>query len=103
MTQELLPIGSVVQLTESTALVMIAGYLPVNSEQQDSVWDYSGFKFPIGYTSDEELYCFNQEQIETVYSYGYRDIETDIFMSRLAAAIEQMNSKSAGGSEVEED
>ena len=86
MDKELLPIGSVVALKNSAALVMIAGYLAVTRANPEQVWDYSGFRFPIGYTSDEEIYCFNREQIEIVYAYGYRDIETDMFMGRLRQA-----------------
>lgn len=86
MDSELLPIGSVVALENSTALVMIAGYLAVTQSNPERVWDYSGFRFPIGYTSDEEIYCFNRSQIEVVYAYGYRDIETDMFMGRLKQA-----------------
>lgn len=86
MDKELLPIGSVVSLKNSNALVMIAGYLAVTRSDPERVWDYSGFRFPIGYTSDEEIYCFNCGQIEVVYAYGYRDIETDMFIGRLKQA-----------------
>ena len=89
---DLLPIGSVVQLSESTALVMIAGYLAVSQSAPEYVWDYSGFRFPIGYTDDEEVYCFNHNQIDTIYARGYHDIEEDIFMSRLTEARKQMES-----------
>ena len=97
MANALLPIGSVVQLSESTALVMIAGYLAVNQAAPERVWEYSGFRFPIGYTDDEEVYCFDHSQIETVYAYGYHDIEEDIFMSRLTAARNQMEADSGQG------
>ena len=103
MANELLPIGSVVQLSDSTALVLVAGYLAVNQSTPGYVWDYSGFKFPIGYTDDEEIYCFDHSQIETVYVRGYHDIEEDIFMSRLTAARTQLeesgraSESSAGG------
>lgn len=89
MNKELLPIGSVVALKNSTALAMIAGYLAVTQSDPERVWDYSGFRFPIGYTSDEEIYCFNHDQIETIYAYGYRDIEADIFMNRLKQASDE--------------
>lgn len=90
MAKDFLPIGTVVKLADSTALVMIAGYLPVARSRPDYVWDYSGFKFPIGYTDDEDLYFFDQTQIETIYAYGYRDIEQEVFMSRLNAARDQV-------------
>lgn len=83
MEKVFLPIGSVVHLENSTALVMIAGYLPVSQSHVNHVWDYLGFKFPIGYVDDETVYCFDHKQIETVYAYGYRDIEHDLFASKL--------------------
>lgn len=90
MAKDFLPIGTVVKLSNSTALVMVAGYLPVAQSRPDYVWDYSGFKFPIGYTDDEGLYFFDHSQIETIYSYGYKDIEQEMFMSRLNAARDQV-------------
>lgn len=96
MTNDFLPIGSVAQLKDSSALVMIAGYLPIRQTEPDRVWDYSGFRFPIGYTEDEEIYCFDQEQIEIVYAQGYWDIEEELFMSRLADARRQLAEQSAG-------
>ena len=86
MDKELLPIGSVVQLENSTALVMVAGYLPVAPSRPDYIWDYSGFRFPIGFTDNDAVYCFDHRQIQVVYAYGYKDIEEDIFMGKLMGA-----------------
>lgn len=88
MINDYLPIGSVVQLSDSTALLMIAGYLPVVPSRPDYVWDYSGFKFPIGCTDNEEIYCFDNSQIETVYAHGYIDVEQEFFISKLIDARE---------------
>lgn len=95
MANNFLPIGSVVQLAESSALVMVAGYLPIRQTQPDHIWDYSGFRFPIGYTDDESIYCFDQEQIETVYARGYQDIEEEIFTARLSGAQRQLTKQAA--------
>lgn len=81
--KELLPIGSVVHIKDSTSLVMVAGYLPISQKEPERIWSYSGFRFPLGFTNDDEVYCFNHDQIQRVYAYGYRDIEHDIFMERL--------------------
>ena len=97
MAREFLPIGTVVQLTDSTALVMIAGYLPVSQSRPDCVWDYSGFKFPIGYTDDEDIYFFNHTQIETIYAHGYKDIEQEMFGSRLVAIRDQVAERAKNG------
>ena len=66
MNYELLPIGKVVELKNSTIPVMIAGYLSVSKGNPDKLWDYSGFIFPIGYASDDEIYSFDHEQIDAV-------------------------------------
>lgn len=86
MARDLLPIGSVVQLENSTALVMVAGYLPVAPSRPNYVWDYSGFRFPIGFTDDDTVYCFDHNQVQVVYAYGYKDIEEEIFMGKLMSA-----------------
>jgi hypothetical protein len=86
MAKELLPIGSVVQLENSSGLVMIAGYLPVTPSRPDYVWDYSGFQFPLGYTDDDQVYCFDHKQIEIVYARGYQDIEEETFMNKVTEA-----------------
>lgn len=91
MAKEFLPIGSVVQLANSTALVMVSGYLPVVPERPGYVWDYAGFKFPIGYTDGDSVYCFDHGQIETVYAHGYKDIEEEIFMSKLMEIQDQVS------------
>lgn len=104
MEKDFLPIGSVVHLAGSTALVLIAGYLPATQAQADHVWDYLGFKFPIGYTDDESVYCFDHAQIETVYAYGYKDIEEEIFASKLPdmqeRALEQVQTSESEDGEV---
>lgn len=97
MAKELLPIGSVVQLANSTALVMIAGYLPVMPSRPDHVWDYSGFRFPIGFTDNDMVYCFDHGQIQVVYAHGYKDIEEEIFMSKLMDAQERAADMAASG------
>lgn len=101
MAREFLPIGTVVQLTGSTALTMIAGYLPVSQSRPDYVWDYSGFRFPLGYTDDEDIYFFDHTQIETIYAHGYKDIEQEMFASRLSAIRDQVTEKVKSGGKAE--
>lgn len=93
MAKDFLPIGSVVQLAGSDGLAMVAGYLPIMQSRPDHVWDYSGFRFPIGYTDDEGIFCFDHSQVKTVYAYGYMDIEEEIFSNRLASIKEQIEEK----------
>lgn len=102
MSKEFLPIGSVVQLTDSTGLVMIAGYLPISKRRPGYVWDYSGFRFPIGYSDDEDVYCFDHSQIEVVYARGYMDLEEELFTGRLTAAQERVAEMARSGQQKEE-
>lgn len=92
MANHLLPVGSVVQLKNSTAKVMIAGYLPTGPSRPGYVWDYSGFKFPLGYMSDDEIYCFDQGQIEIIMALGYQDREQFLFIDKLERASEKVKS-----------
>lgn len=85
MNKRFLPIGSVVQLKDSTARVMITGYLPISAQKPGYVWDYSGFHFPLGFVHLDDVYCFNHDQIERICSYGYRDLECDEFLEQLEA------------------
>lgn len=100
MQNQFLPIGSVVQLKNSTACVMIAGYLPMGPSRPGYVWDYSGFKFPLGYVRDDEIYCFDQDQIEVVHALGYQDREQFSFVNSLAYSVEKIKADAmaqAGG------
>lgn len=96
MASRYLPIGSVVQLKNSTASVMVAGYLAREAKDPDHVWDYSGFKFPIGFVKNDETYCFDNSQIETVLALGYQETEQFQFMTKLEAAAARL------GAEAEE-
>ena len=90
MENHFLPIGSVVQLKNSTACVMIAGYLPMGPSRPGYVWDYSGMRFPLGYVRDDEIYCFDQDQIEVVHSLGYQDKEQFSFIRTLEYSVDKI-------------
>ena len=74
MESQFLPIGSVVQLKNSTACVMIAGYLPTGPSRPGYVWDYSGMKFPLGYVADNEI-----DQVLVLYSANNFNTDTNLF------------------------
>ncbi len=89
MEKRFLPIGTVVLLKGSDARTMIAGYAQIARSEPGRIWDYSGFKFPIGYVRDDEIYCFDADQIESIIQYGFRDYEWDQFMDRLDETLEK--------------
>lgn len=90
MNKQLLPIGSVVQLKDATARVMVMGYLAVGASRPDYIWDYSGIKFPIGLMDANEIYQFNHEQVEMIYALGYQDMEQFIFADRLEKKYDEL-------------
>lgn len=97
MNKEYLPIGTVVQLKNSTARVMIGGYLPMTDKSGKKVWDYSGFRFPLGFIRVDDVYCFDHEQVETICCYGYRDLECDEFMKELAVREPELRERAMKG------
>lgn len=84
------PIGTVVVLHNSTAAVMIAGYLAESNQQPGYIWDYSGFLYPIGLREENEVYTFDHTQIEQVLAIGYQDSESFGFMKKLKDIAEKM-------------
>ena len=80
-----LPIGSVVQLVGGEKRVMIYGR---RQRQTDSevLWDYIGCLYPEGNLSEEYMFLFNNDQIETVYFLGFQDQEEFAFQQRLIEA-----------------
>ena len=90
MDYELLPIGTVVELLNSSIPVMISGYLSVMPSDPNKVWDYSGFIYPVGYDSDEDILSFNHNQISTIIAYGYKDIQEEQFVQQVMATKDEI-------------
>lgn len=90
------PIGTVVRLKNSTAAIMIAGYLAESEAQRGYIWDYSGFLYPIGLRNEADVYTFDQGQIEEVFAIGYQDGESFAFMQRIRQAAEKLAAASEG-------
>ena len=79
MLNELLPIGSVVLLKDSTKRVMIVG-LKQQQENESKIWDYSGCLYPEGILDPDHLFLFDREQIQTLFFIGFQDGEGMQFM-----------------------
>ncbi|MBQ9065731.1 MAG: DUF4176 domain-containing protein [Blautia sp.] len=83
ITKELLPAGSVVLLKESTRKLVIMGVLQARPDSLERVYDYCGCLYPEGYMDAEKIYLFDEEQIDKVFHYGYRDEEQEEFEKKL--------------------
>ena len=70
MYKDLLPIGSVVQLKDTEAKLVITGRI-ISDERMERIFDYVGVLYPLGISADNDQYFFNRETIETVYHVGY--------------------------------
>lgn len=87
MQTSLLPIGTIVELQNTESKVIISGYCPQSNARPGYVWDYSGFLFPIGYRSANEIIQFDNNQITKVIAMGYQDEEQFGFIHKLEDAI----------------
>ena len=86
--ENILPIGTVIQLKEIDVRIMICGYCSEQAEYPNYVWDYAGFLFPIGYTSKKMIVSFDAEQIQQIITYGFQDEEQIKYMEELAKVME---------------
>lgn len=99
MWNELLPIGSVVLLKESEKRLMVMGFCQAKPEDTSVVYDYCGCLYPEGYMDADNIYLFNHEQVEQVYSIGYIDEEQLAFRPRVSEILYQLK----GGADLSQD
>ena len=71
--EKVLPIGSIVYLTEGTQKLMILNRGPqIELDGKIQLFDYSGCVYPVGLVVEQALY-FNAENIDKVLFEGYSD------------------------------
>lgn len=74
MPSNLLPVGSVVRLEGTDALVMVLGFMP---QLDDAQADYLGVPYPQGLVSDDAALAFDAGAVAEVLHRGYWDAEGD--------------------------
>lgn len=80
MSQELLPLGSILYLEGATSKLMIVGRGPVFESDNESVYsDYVGVVYPEGINPEDAIF-FNHENIDKVVFEGFKDEEEERFM-----------------------
>ncbi len=84
MWNDILPLGSVVLLTESKKRVMVMGFCQAKPENIEKVYDYCGCLYPEGYMDADHIYLFNHDQIDQIYSVGYMDEEQFAFRDKIS-------------------
>ena len=101
MKEKYLPIGTVVLLTNGTKKVMITGYLPIDVEAGNKMYDYTGCLFPEGVIIDSETLAFNHDQIKEIVFEGLDNEESQEFIKTINN-IANINNQPAATSVVAE-
>lgn len=92
--EKFLPIGSVVMLKGGEKRVMVIGYLPMpDDDDLDKIYDYVGCIYPEGLISTDEILVFNHDQVDKVYSIGYKDEEEEKFQESIKEVEKEINEK----------
>jgi hypothetical protein len=91
MFERVLPIGTVVLLKEAKKRVMIIGYCKYNGDDRTKIYDYAGCVFPEGYISPETTALFNHEDIDVIFSLGFRNGLQHDFQLKLEEALENVH------------
>lgn len=78
-----LPLGSVVSLTGGQKRLSIIGRTQVSAETKEQ-FDYAGVLFPEGYQQADQLYLFNNSDIEHISQMGLIDDEELAFQHFLS-------------------
>lgn len=89
MNNQILPIGSVVLLKNSTKRLMIVALL--QEDGNGNAWQYAGCYFPEGIKDANSFYLFNNEQISRVFYFGYCDAEQMCLLEHLNAEWSKYN------------
>ena len=83
-------IGSIIYLKEGSQKLMIINRGPiVEIEGQKYMFDYSACKYPVGVVEDQ-IYYFNEENIDSVIFEGYLDQEEVRFQELFKEMIDNL-------------
>lgn len=81
-SSRLLPIGSVITLTDAEKKLMVIG-TEVEREDDENIYDYVGVPFPEGYIDSEIMFLFMHDDIESTDFVGFINSEVQAYRSRL--------------------
>ena len=86
MELKFLPLGSVCVVKNLNNKQVIIGY-------KNQGYDYIGVPFPKGFSKNQDINYFNHSDIIELYSYGYKDEESKIFISSLPVELKSVKSE----------
>lgn len=91
--KDLLPIGSVVLLKDGVKKIMVIGYMAVDQDTPEKIYDYSGCIYPEGLLSSDQTLLFYHDQINQVFFEGYCGEEYTLFQEQLSEVQKRLSSK----------
>ncbi len=87
--KKFLPLGSIVTLENGNKKLMICGRVQVYEENQQT-YDYCACLYPQGIINPNELYLFNNDDVDTVYFVGMQDNEEFAFREYINEKLSEM-------------
>lgn len=90
-----LPLGSIVRLKGGTRKLVIIGINQKGSD--DKSYDYSSVLYPYGYLNADELFLFNNSNIEEIIYKGYSDKELENYYEDLVWSIKKEKEEKENG------
>ena len=92
MSNNILPIGSIVELNNGEALYMVVGFLPINN-RNNQLFQYSAVTYPGGAFGISKLYLFNHYDIKRVVFEGFSDDAFDKYKKDLEPYVERIKNE----------
>ncbi len=83
-----LPLGSIVILKKGWKKIMIMGFLPIDMDSKEEIYDYLGCLYPEGIVRTDINILFNHEDIKQIIAIGLKDQEQEEFMKDLTLNID---------------
>ena len=90
-----LPLGTVVLLKGGIKKLMITGFMCLDPDNSEIIYDYSGCVYPEGFVSYNQIGLFNHDQIEEVCYMGLVNDEEKNFKESLNNILESNNNSEA--------
>ena len=88
MDNNILPVGTIVELNNSDALYMIVGFLPVNN-RNNQLFQYSAVTYPGRSFGISKLCMFNHNDIKKVIFEGFSDDDFEKYKKDIEPYVER--------------
>lgn len=88
MRKEYYPIGTVVELKQTSKILFMIVGLEVQSENGECR-DYVAVRYPLGEMDNKSHYFFNHSQIENVVHMGYVSIDHESYVDLINCVLEK--------------